>query len=195
MKEKEEKFRLVVPTEKYKRKAIKYIKEHNRYHSEINGSGLLYMYLKDYKGWLQRLDVERKREVSSTEVPNETFFLIRLNDDKIIGMVNIRIKTNDKVKSSFGNIGYGIRPTEREKGYNKINLYLALLECQKFGMKQVILSCKKENIASSKTMIALGAKYDREVFDSSKNTMIEFYRIDVDNAVGAYKSIYEKYIS
>ena len=56
MKEKEEKFKLVIPTEKYKRKAIKYIKEHNRHKSEINGSGFLYMYLKDYKGWLQRLD-------------------------------------------------------------------------------------------------------------------------------------------
>ena len=43
MKKKEEKFRLVIPTEKYKKKAIRYIKEHNRYHSEINGSGFLYM--------------------------------------------------------------------------------------------------------------------------------------------------------
>ena len=42
MKFKNEKFKLVTPTIKYKRKAIKYIKEHKKYNSRINGSGLLY---------------------------------------------------------------------------------------------------------------------------------------------------------
>ena len=34
-------------------------------------------------------------------------------------------------KQFDGNIGYGIRPTERRKGYNKINLYLGLIEALK----------------------------------------------------------------
>lgn len=195
MRNKEEKFKLVIPTTEYKKKAIKYIKEHNKYHSEIIGSGFLYMYLKDYEGWLSKLEQERNIKFSSTEVPSETFFLVRINDDKIIGMVNIRTKTNDKVKNSFGNIGYGIRPKERGKGYNKINLYLALQECKKFGLKQVVLSCKKDNIASSKTMKALGATFDREVFDSSKNALIEIYRIDVDYSLNMYKNEYDKFIA
>lgn len=193
MRKKEEKFKLVIPTIKYKRKAIKYIKEHNRYHSEINGSGFLYMYLKDYEGWLKKLERDRSIEANKIEVPSETYFLVRTRDNKIVGMVNIRTKTNDRVKNSFGNIGYGIRPKERRKGYNKINLYLALKECQRFGMKSVILSCKKENIASSKTMKALGAKFDREVFEPVKNANIEFYRIDVDYSVELYKEKYQKY--
>ena len=52
----------------------------------------------------------------------KTFLLIRANDNKIIGTINIRWNLTEKLKQFGGNIGYGIRPTERRKGYNKVNL-------------------------------------------------------------------------
>lgn len=195
MKFKNEKFKLVTPTIKYKRKAIKYIKEHNKYNSRINGSGLLYEYVDNYEGWLKKLDHERSIVADNVFVPNETYFLVRENDDKIIGMVNLRTELNERVKNSYGSIGYGIRPKERRKGYNKINLYLTLLECQRRGIKNVILSCEKDNIASSKSMLALGAVFDKEIFNGFQKKFYEFYRIDVDYAVGAYKNTYDKYIN
>lgn len=194
MRDKEEKFKLVVPTLEYKKKAIKYIKEHNKYKSKINGSGLLYEYVNDYEGWLKKLEYERSIITDKIYVPNETFFLIRVNDDKIIGMVNLRLELNERVKNSYGSIGYGIRPKERQKGYNKINLYLTLLECQKRGIKSVILSCEKQNIASSKSMLALGGVFDKEIFNSFSNKFYQFYRIDVEYALGAYKDKYDKYV-
>ncbi|MBR2704734.1 MAG: GNAT family N-acetyltransferase [Clostridia bacterium] len=195
MKFKNEKFKLVTPTIKYKRKAIKYIKEHNKYNSRINGSGLLYEYINDYESWLKKLDYERNIVKDNVFVPNETYFLVRENDDRIIGMVNLRTELNERVKNSYGSIGYGIRPKERRKGYNKINLYLTLLECQRRGIKNVVLSCEKDNIASSKSMLALGAVFDKEIFNGIQKKFYEFYRIDVDYAVGAYKDTYEKYIN
>ncbi len=195
MKFKNEKFKLVIPTIKYKRKAIKYIKEHNRYNSRINGSGLLYEYINDYEKWLKKLEYERNIVADNVFVPNETYFLVRENDDKIIGMVNLRTELNERVKNSYGSIGYGIRPKERRKGYNKINLYLTLLECQRRGIKNVVLSCEKDNIASSKSMLALGAVFDKEIFNGIQKKFYDFYRIDVDYAVGTYKDIYGKYIN
>lgn len=195
MKNKEEKFKLVIPTERYKRKAIKYIKEHRKYKSAINGSGALYEYLDDYETWLALLEDERAIEANNIHVPTETYFLVRANDDKIVGMINIRLALNEKIKNSYGSIGYGIRPTERRKGYNKINLYLGLLECQRRGMKSVILSCEKDNIGSSKTMLALGANFDREVYNEVSGKFIQFYRIDVDYAVAMYKEEFSKYVA
>ena len=195
MKFKNEKFKLVIPTIKYKRKAIKYIKEHNKYKSRINGSGLLYEYIYDYEKWLKKLDYERNIVADNVFVPNETYFFVRENDDKIIGMVNLRTELNERVKNSYGSIGYGIRPKERRKGYNKINLYLTLLECQRRGIKNVVLSCEKDNIASSKSMLALGAVFDKEIFNGIQKKFYDFYRIDVDYAVGTYKDIYGKYIN
>lgn len=194
MKFKNEKFELVIPTIKHKRKAIKYIKEHNKFGSRINGSGLLYEYLDNYEGWLEKLDYERKIVTDNVFVPNETYFFVRTNDKKIIGMVNLRTELNERVKNSYGSIGYGIRPKERRKGYNKINLYLTLLECQRRGIKNVVLSCEKDNIASSKSMLALGAVFDKEIYNSFQKKFFQFYRIDVDYAVKTYRNIYEKYI-
>ena len=110
MKEKIDKFKFVTPTIEYKKKAIKYIKEHQKYKSKINGSGYLANYLNDYEGWLKILEYEKYRKVTTTEVPSETFFLVRIRDNKIIGMLNLRTAMNEKVKNSYGTIGYGIRP-------------------------------------------------------------------------------------
>ena len=50
-------------------------------------------------------------------------------------MINIRTALNERLSKFGGNIGYGIRPTERRKGYNKINLYMGLIEAQKLGLE------------------------------------------------------------
>ena len=57
-------------------------------------------------------------------------FRIKSNDNKIIG--NIKVTLNENLKKFGGHIGYSIRPTERNKGYNKINLYLGLKICQEY---------------------------------------------------------------
>ena len=53
------------------------------------------------------------------------------NDNKIDGTINIRWNLSESMKKFGGNIGYGIRPIERRKEYNKINLYLGLIEAKK----------------------------------------------------------------
>lgn len=70
-------------------------------------------------------------------VPNKTFFLIRCEDNKIVGMINIRLELNEKLKNSGGHIGYSVRPTERRKGYNKINLYLGLKNATNITLKML----------------------------------------------------------
>ena len=61
------------------------------------------------------------RKLNEEKVPAETYFLVRKRDNKIVGMINIRLQLHEKLKEFGGNIGYSIRPTERRKGYNKIN--------------------------------------------------------------------------
>ena len=70
---------------------------------------------------------EEEYAKSKKRVPASTFLMIRENDNKIVGSINIRWNLNDAMLNFGGHIGYGIRPTERRKGYNKINLYLVLI--------------------------------------------------------------------
>lgn len=191
-----EKLKHVRPTKKYEEKAIEFINEFYEYNSKINGVGGLNRYLDDYDGWLKKLEEDRNRKESDEKVPAETFFLVRESDDKIIGMINIRLALNEKLKKFGGNIGYCIRPTERGKGYNKINLYLGLLCCQEHGIKEVLMDCDKENIASAKTMLALGGKLIKEYYDEENaHYMVQDYTIDVDKAIKENQDTYSPLIS
>ena len=116
----------------------------------------------------------------------------RKNDNKIIGMINIRLALNEHLKKFGGNIGYCIRPTERKKGYNKINLYLGLKVCQRYGIKEALLDADTDNPASWKTMEALGGIKTREYFDDEEaHCMVRDYKINVDESIEKYSSIYE----
>ena len=117
-----EKFKHVRPTKEYERAAVAYINEFYEYNSKINGVAGLYKFLDNYDGWLNRLESDRNAGVSSDRVPTETFFLVRSNDNYIVGMINIRFALNSRLKRHGGNIGYSIRPLERKNGYNKVNL-------------------------------------------------------------------------
>lgn len=131
---------------------------------------------------------------NEAKVPAETFFLVRELDDKIVGMISIRLALNERLKKFGGNIGYSIRPTERRKGYNKINLYLGLLCCQEHGIKEVLMDCDKENLASAKTMISLGGELIREYYNEDVKCMVQDYKINVNASLNNYSKIYEKHI-
>lgn len=185
----------VRPTKEYKEQAINYINEFYEYKSDINGSGGLHRYLDDYEAWLEKLEEDRNRIPNEEKVPAETYFLVRETDDKIVGMINIRLALNEKLKKFGGHIGYSIRPTEREKGYNKINLYLGLKCCQEHGIKEVLMDCDKNNPASAKTIQALGGILIREYYDDENaKCIVQDYKINVDEAIKNNKQIYENKI-
>ena len=176
--------------------AIEYIKEFYQYNSEINGTGGLDRYLDNYKGWLEKLEKYYKMIPNEERVPARTYFLVRENDNKIVGMINIRLTLNENLKKFGGHIGYSIRPTERRKGYNKINLYLGLLCCQEYGIKEVLLDCDKENPGSARTIKALGGRLLNEYYeDKYVHCTVQNYSIDVDNSIKTYSEIYEPLIS
>ncbi len=52
-----------------------------------------------------------------------------------------------------GHIGYGIRPTERRKGYATKLLVLALEKATALGIQKALVVCDQSNIGSEKTII------------------------------------------
>lgn len=177
-----------IPSIQRKQDSIDYINEFYAHNSEVNGSGGLDRYVDNYEDWLIKLENDLKQIPSEERVPAKTFFLVRESDNKIVGMINIRLELNKRLKEEGGHIGYSIRPTERRKGYNKINLYLGLIECQKHGIKEVLLDCDKNNLGSSKTMIALGGQLLCEYF--YKDMIAQKYSIKVDESIIKYKEQY-----
>lgn len=185
-----EKFKLVKPTKEYEEKAIDYINEFYKYNSNINGVGGLHKYLNNYYSWLLKLDDDRICVPTEERVPSETFFLVREDGDKIVGMINIRLALNEKLRRVGGNIGYSIRPTERRKGYNKINLYLGLLECQKHDIYKVLIDCEKDNIGSDKTIQALGGVLINIHEEDGYDSLIKNYMINTNKSIKEYRDLY-----
>lgn len=126
--------------------------------------------------------------------PSKTFLLIRKNDNKIVGSLNIRLSLNERLLKLGGHIGYGIRPSERGKGYSKINLYLGLIEAKKFNLDKVMINTEVNNIQSNKTLVSLGGDLVRTEIDTSNNILNNVYWFDVAKCLEKYNDVYRKNI-
>ena len=194
-----EKFYFEKPSIERKSEIIEYLDEFVKYGSNINGSGSLD---KIYEGYTFEDALDRCLKMededyaeSINRCPGETFLLIREDDNKIIGSINIRWNLNEAMLNFGGNIGYGIRPTERRKGYNKINLYLGMIEAKRLGLDRVMLDCDVNNIGSDKTLKALGGTLERTEIDPSDGVLTNVYWFDVNETIEQYKDEYKQYIS
>lgn len=94
-------------------------------------------------------------------VPVTTFWMID-DQKRIIGVIDIRHQLTENLRYFGGLIGYGIRPSERRKGYAGLMLKAALTKAREIGLKEVLITCKKTNIASSKVIIQNGGNLDSE---------------------------------
>ena len=194
-----ERFYFERPSAARKAEIIEYLNEFAAAGSEINGSGSLDRIL---SGWTFEQALERCLSMENKEYaekmnrcPGKTFLLIRENDNRLVGTVNVRWDLNEAMLRFGGHIGYGIRPSERRKGYNKINLYLALKEAKKIGLDRVMIDCAASNIASDKTIQALGGILERCEKDPADDEMTNVYWINVEEALSEFKAVYEPYIS
>ena len=170
-----EKFYFEEPSIGRKEDAIAYINEFYEYNSDINGTGGLNRYLADYEMWLKKLEEDYARIPDEKKVPARTYFLVREGDNRIIGMINIRLALNESLRKYGGHIGYSIRPTERGKGIDK-----------------VLMDADKDNPASWRTMEALGGVNIRGFYDEKNaHCIVRNYEINVDESVRNNLAIYE----
>lgn len=116
----------------------------------------------NFKGFIDQLnEFEKGINIPESFVPHSTFWLINSNN-KILGVTNIRHRLTESLKKEGGHIGYGIRPSERNKGYATKILELALIESRKFGIEQALVTCDHDNIGSIKTILKNGGEFFEE---------------------------------
>ena len=155
-----EKIILVKPDLSYADEITKYKEESLKESPLINGAAGLDNF-SSIKDWLEELK-KRSSEATVPEglVPSSTYLGVREKDNYIVGMIDIRHYLNDFLKQFGGNIGYSVRKSERNKGYAKQMLELALEKCKDLKMKKVLITCDKDNIASEKVILSAGAKFE-----------------------------------
>jgi predicted acetyltransferase len=106
-----------------------------------------------------RIKMANGIDLNPKYVPQCTYWLFR--DDFPIGMSKLRIRLTNDLLIEGGNIGYGIRPSERKKGYGSKILELTLDRARRKGLDTVLLTCDELNIASKKTIERNGGKLEK----------------------------------
>ena len=151
---------LVKPDLSYADEIIKYKEESLAESPIINGSAGLDRF-SSIEIWFEEL---KKRSCEDTVpkglVPSSTYLAVREKDNYIVGMIDIRHYLNEYLTQVGGNIGYGVRKTERNKGYAKQMLKLALEKCKDLKIKKVLITCDEDNIASEKVILSANAKLE-----------------------------------
>ena len=151
---------LVKPDLSYADEIIKYKEESLAESPIINGSAGLDRF-SSIEIWLEEL---KKRSCEDTVpkglVPSSTYLAVREKDNYIVGMIDIRHYLNEYLTEAGGHIGYGVRKTERNKGYAKQMLKLALEKCKELKIKKVLITCDEDNIASEKVILSANAKLE-----------------------------------
>ncbi|MBZ9691908.1 GNAT family N-acetyltransferase [Clostridium sp. M14] len=135
---------------------------------EENGEKLIPLAMKGHANTFEEFLIEAYNNSKGIDlpdgiVPSDIYFLVDDNSKYLIGAIDIRHYLNEYLLKYGGNIGYGIRPSERKKGYATEMLYLALEECKTKGLSKVLITCFKSNVASANTIIKNGGILENEI--------------------------------
>ncbi|MEG0309116.1 MAG: GNAT family N-acetyltransferase [Clostridium sp.] len=162
---------LVKPSKVLEERILEYKQEYLDFEElSING-GCGLARCNDFDEWLEIvLSIEKDKLRNNFHA--STFLSVRKSDNRIIGTIQLRHFLTEELEKGGGHIGYGIRPTERKKGYGKQQLLLVLQVAKDMKIPKVMITCDKDNIASGKTAISCGGILTDENFYKGKEQQI-----------------------
>lgn len=150
-----------------------YIQEH--YDNKETGiSASLGLPIMEYTDWVEK--IQRNASEGDGQWGKSLLYLC-FDNDKLIGLLSIRYELLEKLVEVYGHIGYGVRPSERNKGYATTMLRDALSVCKEKGMDKVLLGCYKDNLASAKTIQKNGGVLTDENDNYNEGKISQYYSI------------------
>lgn len=121
-----------------------------------------------YDKWLEKLNRATEKELLPPDrMPQHTYLGVLVPENRPVGFIAIRPELNEALRNSAGNIGYSIRPSERQKGYGKAQLMAALRKIGEKGVEQALVTCDEDNEASAATILACGGLEDKPYIEEN----------------------------
>ncbi|ADY22688.1 GNAT family N-acetyltransferase [Bacillus paranthracis] len=120
------------------------------------------------------LDAHNGINLPDSWVPDSTYWLVT-DHNRIVGAVNIRHSLTEHLFNAGGHIGYGIRPSERRKGYATKLLALSLEKAKQLNITKALIVCDEVNTASEKTILHNGGLRDEDFIEEDGNVVRRFW--------------------
>lgn len=134
-----------------------FAKEHQKYHTDgMAGDcslilGTSYQEIGNFYDWYQQVEnLHQETKLKKGQVGCTTYLVLTKEKDELIAIFDIRHTLDYENGDVYGHIGVEIRPRERNKGYYKQILKLALEATQEFNILEVVISCEYDNIFSKR---------------------------------------------
>ena len=138
---------LIIPAEKYYQSYVDAINEYKK--NNVNTYDFLDGSHGSQYDIFKRIEDNRLGQNLPENYVKATFLWL-VNDDEFIGEVSIRHSLTDALLRFGGNIGYGVRYSEWNKGFGTRMLSKALIYAKEvIGLKRVLITCNDNNIASA----------------------------------------------
>ena len=167
--------KLIEPTAEYCRQIQAYRKEFLECGDSMDGTSGLEQF-DDPEDWINYLNRHKNPQtIPLGRVPSTQFIFLREEDNKIVGMTDIRHLLNEYLEKFGGHIGYSVAPSERRRGYASQMLKAALIKCKELGIDKVLITCIDNNEGSRKTILANGGLYESTVYDPDEKVSLERY--------------------
>ena len=172
---------LKFPALEDKEEVLEFMDEFYKSGQKISGVGGLDK-VETYEKWLEKITADLKQETCAEgRVPSTMFFTRRIEDNKLVGMVQVRHSLNDYLLKYGGHIGDCVRPSEQGKGYATEQIGLALDFCKDLGIDKVLITCKTRNVASARTIIKNGGQLENEIQNEFEdNEIMQRYWIEME---------------
>ena len=152
-----------------------YVQEH-RENQEYGISASMGLASSDYSEWVEKI---RNNALNGDDQWGKSLLYLCFHEDRLVGLLSIRYELPESLSWKYGDIGYGVRPSERQKGYATEMLGYALSVCKEKGMSKVILGCYKDNLASAATITKNGGVLTVENDNYEEDRISQYYQVEL----------------
>lgn len=131
----------------------------------------------DFPAFLKKLrDYAAGINLPEGWVSASSFWLVR--DGRVVGACGLRHRLTEFLRDFGGHVGYGVRKSERRKGYATFMLRAMLAKAGAMGIDRVLLTCDPRNIASAAVIRKCGGVLESESFSQAAGRVTQRYWID-----------------
>ena len=135
----------------------------------------------DYNNILIELFNRKNGKHEDIDWYKNSYYFLAFENNHLVGIGCIRSNLTQKGHDIWGNLAYGVRPSERKKGYGTKIAKKLVNKCKELGFKEIILCHYEDNLISPKIFNKIGAKYTNSINSTVSDKKILRYEIDLKN--------------